>query len=133
MIITHGCPDGASILWPYNGVNIRYTTEQFLDWLYAYTTAPQITLTLVACGGAVFAWRLMEEETGRRVLPFADDQTVFVKDPNSAYEDEVLLVENGRYDVESDAHPETAVQPAQRSAPQMAKRMRVKQRRRWRR
>ena len=134
VIITHGDAAGMNFS-SYNGENIEYTPAQFFAWLDAYTAAPQIKLTLVACGGAMFAWRLMEHERReRRLMPFAADQTVFVKDPNPAEEDQVTLVENtAGNDVESYAHPGAAVQPAQRSAHRWRRGCEAMRWRRWRR
>ena len=91
LIITHGAPSGAEFLWPWNGENIKYSVGDFYEWLDAYTTAEQVRLTLIACGGALFAWRLMEHQYAMRSqVEVAKGQQVNVLDPNGDYLAEVV-------------------------------------------
>ena len=63
----------------------------FYEWLDAYTTAEQVRLTLIACGGALFAWRLMEHQYAMRSqVEVAKGQQVNVLDPNGDYLAEVV-------------------------------------------
>lgn len=85
VIITHGCPGGASILWPTvddNGEpdNPEVSPTQLLAFLDAYTPGNQIRLRLIACGGALFAWTLMEEQHRRRLLAFEANEEYLIRD-----------------------------------------------------